>query len=204
MHAHDLPATLPLIEPACLRLDADIHPRVMALVETLMLRHSQRAFAPEGLPLYQLSRLLWAAFGYNRPEHALRTAPSACNSQEMDIFVALREGLFRYDPRTPALVRLSSDDIRPLTGSQEFVAQAPINLIYVADFARMPQVEVEQRAIMAAYAAGAISQNVSLMCAAEGLGCVVRGLIDRARLAPVLGLQPEQHIMLAQTVGHPA
>ena len=204
MNANDLPAALPLIEPACLRLDADIHPRVMALVETLMLRHSQRAFSREELPVYQLSRLLWAAFGYNRPEHALRTAPSACNSQEMDIYVALRGGLFLYDVQAPALVPLSADDIRPLTGSQEFVAQAPMNLIYVADFARMTEVEPEQRPMMAAYAAGAISQNVSLMCAAEGLGTVVRGLIERERLAGVLGLRPEQHIMLAQTVGRPA
>jgi hypothetical protein len=148
--------------------------------------------------------VLWAAFGYNRPDDSLRTAPSACNSQEIDIYVALREGLFRYDARTPALVRISSEDVRELTGEQDFVSVAPINLLYVADYARMPQVEPAARAEMAACCAGAISQNVSLACAAEGLATVVRGLIDRERLGGVMRLRPEQRIILAQTVGRPS
>jgi len=203
MNVHDLPDTMPLIDAACLRLDADIHPRVMALMETLMLRRSQRAFSREPLPLYQLSRVLWAAFGYNRPDTKLRTAPSACNSQEIDIYVAGREGLYLYDAGRPALMRVLSEDVRALTGEQDFVAVAPVNLLYVADYARMPQVVPEARAEMAACCAGAISQNVSLACAAEGLATVVRGLIDRERLGGVMGLRPEQHILLAQTVGRP-
>lgn len=202
--SHDATSNCRLIEPSCLGLDSNISNSAMTLLEILALRCTQREFSPEPMPLYRLSRLLWAAFGFNRPELGLRTAPSACNSQEIDIYVSTLEGLYLYDAQESSLVCIARGDIRALTGSQDFVATAPVNLIYVADYKRMHQVATEQQELMAAISAGCISQNVSLMCAAEGLATVVRALINRNQLAEVMGLRESQRILLAQTVGTPA
>lgn len=190
-----------LVKPSCFVQDAAFSDLGMAMVDILRRRCSQRAFAPAPLPLYQLSRLLWAAAGYNHPDH--RTAPSAFNNQEADVYVALREGLYCYDAGLNLLLNVSAEDIRHLTGTQDFVAEAPVNLIFVADLARMQLVEPAEMLQMAAIAAGCMSQNVALMCAAEGLASVPRALIDREHLAAAMGLRPSQHIILAQSIGEP-
>lgn len=191
-----------LVKPSCLAQDAACSDLGISMVEILGMRCSQRAFAPRSLPWYQLSRLLWAAAGFNRPDH--RTSPSAYNNQEIDVYVALREGLYCYDAGLNLLLNVSAEDIRHLTGTQEFVADAPVNLVFVADLARMQLVEPGEMLQMAAIAAGSMSQNVALMCAAEGLACVPRALIDRQRLAAAMGLGLSQHIILAQSIGEPA
>lgn len=173
------------------------------LMQALRERASSRAFSPEKLPLRVLSNLLWAAFGINRPESGGRTAPSASNSQETDIYVAISEGLFRYDARGHQLIPVLPDDIRALTGRQDFVKDAPVNLIYVSDLSRMTRASVSDRDFYAAAHAGFISQNVYLFCASEGLATVVRASIDRPALARVMRLRPDQKITLAQTVGYP-
>jgi len=150
-----------------------------------------------------LSDLLWAAFGVNRPDIGYRTAPSPMNSQEIDIYVAAANGLYLYDARFHQLVQLSSDDIRRLCGTQGFVAQAPLNLIYVADFSKLGDIDDEKKMFYAAADTGFISQNVYLFCAVFGLGTVVRSWIDRAQLAKTILLKEEQRIILAQTVGYP-
>lgn len=190
-----------LVRPSCLTQDAAVSDLGMSMVDILARRCSQRAFAPASLGMYQLSRLLWAAAGFNRHEH--RTAPSAYNNQETDVYVALREGLYRYDGALSLLLKVGAEDIRHLTGTQEFVAEAPVNLIFVADLARMQLVAPEERLQLAAIGAGCMSQNVALMCAAEGLASVPRALIDRGRLAAAMGLQLTQYILLAQSVGAP-
>lgn len=188
-----------LVKPSCFTQDAAFSDLGMSMVDILGRRCSQRAFAPASLPLYQLSRLLWAAAGYNRPAH--RTAPSAYNNQETDVYVALKEGLYCYDAGLNLLLSVNAEDIRHLTGTQDFVAEAPVNLIFVADFARMQLVEPSEMLEMAAIAAGCMCQNVALMCAAEGLASVPRALIDRERLAVAMGLGVSQHILLAQSIG---
>lgn len=190
-----------LIQPSGFAQDAAVSDLGMSMIEILGRRCSQRAFGARPLPLYQLSRLLWAAAGYNRPQH--RTAPSACNSQETDVYVALEQGLYCYDADLNLLLNVCGEDLRHLTGNQEFVAQAPVNLVYVADLARMPLVPPAERLQLAAVGAGCISQNVALLCAAEGLATVARALIDRQRLAAAMGLRDSQHIILAQSVGEP-
>jgi nitroreductase len=190
-----------LVKPSCFAQDAAFSDLGMSMVDILGRRCSQRSFAPASLPLYQLSRLLWAAAGYNRPDH--RTAPSAYNNQETDVYVALKEGLFCYDAGLNLLLNVSAEDIRHLTGTQDFVAEAPVNLVYVADLARMQLVEPDEMLQMAAIAAGCMSQNVALLCAAEGLASVPRALIDRERLAAAMGLSLSQHIILAQSIGEP-
>lgn len=178
-------------------------PGQASLQQALQRRHTTRAFLPEPLALAQLSSLLWAASGINRPETGGRTAPSAHNWHEIAIYVLLAEGSYLYDPRANQLLLITAEDLRRQSGAQEFVASAPLNLVYVADFSRMTETREEDKPFLAGVDAGFIAQNVYLYCAAAGLGTVVRGLIDRHWLAHALGLKPTQRIALAQSVGYP-
>jgi SagB-type dehydrogenase family enzyme len=176
----------------------------MPLMQALKARHSTREFDSPALPPQLLSNLLWAANGVNRPDSGKRTAPSARDWREIDVYVATADGAFRYDPPTHTLKRSAAGDIRGLTGVQDFVASAPLNLVYVADLDRMGDAGAEQKARFSAADAGFIAQNVYLFCASAGLATVVRGLFDHAVLAKALGLGSQQRIILAQSVGYPA
>jgi len=173
------------------------------LMQVLKDRKSSRAFNTEQLPVQVLSNMLWAAFGINRPDSGKRTAPSARNWQEVDIYVATADGLYLYEARGHMLRRVLAEDIRGLTGRQPFVGEVPVNLIYVADFSRMGGATDEDKVLYSAAATGFISQNVYLYCASEGLATVVRGLVDRPALAKVMKLRPDQKVILAQSVGYP-
>jgi SagB-type dehydrogenase family enzyme len=181
-------------------------PRVdagMPLMQALKARKSSREFADKDLPQQLLADLLWAAFGVNREAEHMRTAPSAHNRQEIDIYIAMRDGVYRYDAIHHALQPLLQRDIRALTGRQEFPAEAALNLVYVANFSRVRDVPHDEAMEVAAIATGAIAQNVYLFCASQGLATVVRGWIDKKVLARVMGLRPKQYIFAAQTVGYP-
>ena len=104
------------------------------LMQVLKLRQTSRSFDSKKLPLQELSNLLWAANGINRPESGKRTAPTAVNWQEIDVYVALPEALYLYEARTHSLTMVVAKDLREATGSQGFVKDAPLNLIFVADF----------------------------------------------------------------------
>lgn len=173
------------------------------LMEALKERKSSREFNPKTVPLEVLSNVLWAGFGVNRPESGKRTAPSAMNWQEIDIYVATAEALYLFDADAHMLRPIVAEDIRALTGAQPFVEEAPINLIYVADFSKMGMATPSDKDFYSATDTGFISQNVYLYCASEGLATVVRGLIDRPALAKAMGLRPDQKIILAQSVGYP-
>jgi SagB-type dehydrogenase family enzyme len=173
------------------------------LMQVLKDRSSSRAFSSERLPLQALSNLLWAAFGVNRPDSGKRTAPSAVNWQEIDIYVATADGLYVYDAKAHRLSPVLAEDIRAATGMQPFVKEAPVDLVYVADLAKTGRVSAEDRDLYTAADTGFIAQNVYLFCASEGLATVVRGTVDRTALAKLMKLRPEQKITLAQTVGYP-
>jgi SagB-type dehydrogenase family enzyme len=173
------------------------------LMQVLKDRTSSRAFSQEELPLQTLSNLLWAAFGVNRPDSGKRTAPSAMNWQEIDLYVALASGLYLYDAATNTLTPVLAEDIREQTGKQPFVKDAPVSLIFVADFSRMGKAKIEDKIFYSAADAGFISQNVYLYCASEGLATVVRGLVDREALAKRMKLKPGQRVLLAQSAGYP-
>jgi len=173
------------------------------LMQALSLRHSEREFSTSPLSLQQLSDLLWAADGVNRPDAHERTAPSAINAQEISVYVALAIGLYRYDVERHALALVSSCDARPVTGLQDFVDVAPIDLVYVADDHRMRLIPEQRRVAYSALCAGAIMQNVYLYCASAGLVSVVRGLFDEPALREALGLSAQQRIVITQTVGAP-
>jgi nitroreductase len=190
-------------ELGAIELPAPALDAMAPLAALLHARRSSRDFSPQPLSRELLSALLWAAFGINRPGSGGRTAPSAHDWQEIDVLVVLDAATYRYDARAHALHLVRSGDLRALTGTQDFVAGAPLDLVYVADFARMTDATDEQRAFFAAADAAFVAQNVYLFCAAASLATVVRGLIDRRRLAHALGLPVHQRIVLAQTVGHP-
>mgnify|MGYP001135414510 CR=1 FL=1 len=173
------------------------------LMQALKDRHSTRQFSTEKLPPQVLSNLLWAAFGINRPESGKRTAPSAVNWQEIDIYVTTAEGLYLYDPNAHSLTPVLDKDIRALTGRQSFVKDVPVNLVYVADFSKMGRASQQDKVFYSAADTGFIAQNVYLYCASEGLATVVRGLIDKPALAKEMNLRPEQKVILAQSVGYP-
>jgi len=173
------------------------------LMQVLRDRNSSRSFSAEKLPDQILSNLLWAAFGISRPDTGKRTAPSAVNWQEIDIYVATAEGLYLYDAKTQTLKPVLSGDMRPATGRQDFVKEAPVNLIYVADFSRMGTATMDDKEFYSAADTGFISQNVYLYCASEGIATVVRGSIDRQALAKAMKLRSDQKIILAQSVGYP-
>lgn len=174
----------------------------MPLLEALAARHSSREFAPRELPVPLLSALLWAGCGVNRPDGG-RTAPSAMGAQEIDVFVALPGGAYRYDAPGHRLELVAPNDLRGVTGYQDFVDDAPMDLVYVADHARMHLVPVDKRAAYACTAAGAVAQNVYLFAAANGLATVIRAWIDREAIADALGLTHDQEVLLSQTVGYP-
>lgn len=173
------------------------------LMECLQLRQSNRNFAATPISIQELSNILWAAAGINRRESNKRTIPSAMNWQEVDIYVFLAEGTFLYDAKSHCLQPISAKDIRYLTGSQSFVKDAPMNLLYVADGSKMAARTDIQGAVYSSSSAGCMIQNVYLYCASQGLATVVRASFDAAPLRKELGLRPDQKIILAQTVGYP-
>lgn len=174
----------------------------MPLLDALAKRRSSREFSRADLPPAVLSGLLWAAFGINRPDGG-RTAPSAIDAQEIDVYVALRSGAYLYDAKAHALELVAASDLRRVTGYQDFVDEAPLDLVYVADQRRMHMVPVGSRERYSSAAAGAISQNVYLYSASAGLATVIRAWIDREAIADALGLAHEEQVLLSQTVGYP-
>jgi hypothetical protein len=141
------------------------------LIEVLRLRRSIREYADRPLPPQVLSDLLWAAFGVNRPATGDRTAPYWRHIMVIDVYAAMADGVWFYDPKQHRLEQRLAADIRAQTGAQDFVATAPLNLVYVAHGERMRDVPAEDRRLFASVDTGFIGQNVYLFCASEGLAC---------------------------------
>jgi SagB-type dehydrogenase family enzyme len=192
-HAQE-PKTVPLPKPQT----TGGKPLMQALNE----RMTRREFSSEKLPQQVLANLLWAAFGVNRAD-GRRTAPSASNMQELDVYAVMADGVYLYDAKAHALRLHLKEDLRAATGGQAWIATAPLNLLYVADYSRMGQRTEENKRENAGTDSGFIAQNVYLFCASEGLATVVRGGIDRPAMEKALKLRPDQHVVLAQTVGYP-
>jgi nitroreductase len=171
------------------------------LMEALAKRSTSRAFATNELSSQQISSLLWAAFGINRPD-GKRTAPSARNSQETDIYVLLKSGAYVYSAASNQLNQVVAEDLRALGGIQAFVKDAPVTLVLVADLAKSGGNNEGSRNF-ASIDVGYISQNVYLFCASEGLATGARALVDQKALGEKLKLRPDQLIVLAQSVGYP-
>ena len=173
------------------------------LMSTLKARASTREFSADALPPQTLSNLLWAAWGVNRPD-GRRTAPSASNRQEIDIYVTLPGGAYLWDAKANVLHPVAPGDHRAATGTQPFPATAALNLVYVADMAKLNRPATDPQQMLNVGAdAGFIAENVYLFCASEGLATVVRASVAKDALAKTLQLRDTQVIVLAQTVGFP-
>jgi nitroreductase len=172
------------------------------LMQALKERRTTRSFAEQPLPPQLLSNLLWAAWGVNRAD-GRRTAPSARNWQEIDVYVATAEGLYVYDAKAHGLKRVVARDVRAQIGAQPHAREAPLTLVFVADEQKMGSADEESRRSYAAADAAFIAQNVYLFCASEGLATVVFAMVDRPGFAQAAGLKPQQRIALAQSVGYP-
>ncbi len=174
----------------------------MPLMQALKLRATSREFAPEPIPPQTLANLLWATWGINRPDSGKRTAPSARNWQETDVYVILASGAYLYDAVANVLKPVAPGDLRGLAGVQGFVKDAPLTLVFVADTARMKGAEPAMQQTYAWADAAFLSQNAYLFCASEGLATGVRAMVDRPPLAKALKLAPTQIIAFAQSVGY--
>lgn len=172
------------------------------LIQTLKLRRSIREFSDRPLPVQVLSDLLWAAFGVNRPGGD-RTAPYWRHIMVIDVYAATADGVWLYEARRHVLLPHSRADIRAQTGLQDFVANAPLNLVYVAHGERMRDITANERRLYASVDTGFIGQNVYLFCASEGLATVFRGAVDYENLNRTMQLGKDQFVTFAQTVGYP-
>ncbi|HAN17779.1 MAG: hypothetical protein A2X13_08495 [Bacteroidetes bacterium GWC2_33_15] len=172
------------------------------LMQVLNERQSSRDFIDKDLTRQQLSDLLWAAYGINRPDAGKHTIPTSRNVQDMEIYVTTKDGAFLYLPKEHALQKVLDNDIRELTGKQDFVKVAAVNLVYVSDFSKAGNGSDEVKTMTAATHCGFIGQNVYLYCASEGLISVFRAYIDNAEIAKVLNLSETKHVIYCQTVGY--
>jgi hypothetical protein len=174
------------------------------LAEAFWARHSTREFNTDrAMPVEVLSNLLWSAYGINRPASSDRTVPSWRHAIESEVYLAEADGAWRYDPRGHRLVQVLTDDIRVQTGMQDFVATAPVNLVYVADGERLEGAKGDEKRFWAFTDTGFIGQSVYLFCASEGLATVFRANVDRDRLQQTLKLPASKFVTCVQTVGYP-
>lgn len=174
----------------------------LSIMEALARRRSTREFAARRLSHRHLSELLWAAIGVNRPD-GHRTSPNWRDMHSIDVFAVMSEGVYAYDPKEHKLVPYKAGNFLAMTGTQDFVATAPLNLLLVADLSRMGSGTDDAKKISAAADSGCIAENVYLYCASEGIGTVMRGNVDRPPLHKALEFKPEQYITYAQSVGYP-
>lgn len=173
------------------------------LMEALKERQTQRSFSSERLPLQTLSNLLWAAWGINRPDIGKRTAPSGRNEQEIDVYVITTDGVYLYDAKEHILKQTLAENIQDIISKQDVVKTAPVNLVYIADYARMAKTPENEKDFFSAIDTGFIGQNVYLFCASESLATFVYHGVDRPALAEKMKLRSSQKIILGQAVGYP-
>ena len=173
----------------------------MPLMEALAKRQSIREYDTRELSRQQLSDLLWATYGINRP-NGRRTAPTANNRQEFDLYVVLKEGAYRYDASAGKLLLVTTEDIRDQIAGRSFAA-APVQLLYIADLSRRSETDENRKFLMAHIDCGYLSQDTGLFCASEGLATCPRATLNREVAAEKLQLRPEQRILLAHSVGYP-
>ena len=172
----------------------------MTLTQALKNRRSVREYELRELNQSELASLLWAACGVNRAD-GRRTAPTGRNVQDIDVYVMLPTGVYRYLAQQNQLEPVNAGDHRAAAGKQAFAVTAPVNLFYVQDLARAMNADEKNTARHGGIHAGAIMQNVYLFCAANGFGTVARDMLDREKLAAVLKLDSTQQIILGQSVG---
>ena len=189
-------------EATTIQLNAPNKHRGEVMMQALEKRQSVREYADKKLSLQDISDLLWAANGINRPERGLRTAPTAGNLQEIDLYVCFEEGAYLYDAKAHELKMVTDKDVRKhLAETQTFVEKSPAVLLIVANTSRMNRYG-DSSLIFSAYGAGIVSQNISLFCSACGLGTVPRAFMNKEKTAEALGLDDTYILHLNHPVGY--
>ena len=177
--------------------------RGSAFMKAISDRASVREFDAQEISLQDLSDLLWAANGVNRTD-GKRTAPSAMNRQEIDVYVINKDGAYLYDATAQTLKAIAPGDHRKaVAGQQEFAATAPVCIVLVANLEKLGDATREQTRLMAAADAGIVSQNINLFCSAVGLATVPRATMQTDELKKTLKLSDTQLLLLNNPVGHP-
>jgi SagB-type dehydrogenase family enzyme len=186
-----------------IKLPAPVKTGGLPLMDAFNLRSSAREFSSNELPAQVLSDLLWAACGINRSDSGKKTAPTARNWQDTDIYVFTHSGIYLYEAKEHKLKFIRNGNHLKATGKQDFVEKAGLSLVFVSDFSKMDkQTAREDKMMYAGVHAGCITQNVYLYCASAGLNTVTRRIMDFEALAPLMGLLADQTIILAQSVGY--
>lgn len=165
----------------------------MPLMDAINNRHSSREFSDFTLTEQQLSDMLWTACGYNRPDK--RTVATALNRQEMSAYVVTDKAVYKYEPKENKLIHINNGDLRDAFAAQDFAKNAPLNIALVADM------EKQVKDIFAAMTVGAMSNNIYLWCASEGLNTVTRASFDQEGMKKALKLSETEEVLLVQTVG---
>lgn len=189
------------------------------ILETVHLRRTNRNIGSREVPLQVISNLLWAAFGVNREKGSFkkpgRTAPSASNSQEIDLYVALKDGLYLYEAIPHKLTPVTVGDFRILSCGRyaaELTKNTPVNIFYVAELSRydlgpdQPDPNIGDPEVQKSYYytdTGFIAQNINLFAASEGLATWFHNC-EKERIREEFNLRPTQRILFAQTVGYPS
>ncbi|NDV58599.1 SagB/ThcOx family dehydrogenase [Bacteroides sp. 519] len=177
--------------------------RPSTVMNSLSERKSTREYSDKELTLADLGDMLWAANGINRPKEGNRTAPSAMNKQDVDVYVIMAKGAYLYDAANHSLNLIIEGDHRALVaGKQDFVLQAPVSLVLVSDFSRLGEPENERVKAMGAVDVGIVSQNISIFCAAAKLATVPRASMEHATLKTTLGLTDAQSPIINHPVGY--
>lgn len=178
------------------------------LMKALEMRRTKRKWKDSNLSDQEISNLLWAACGVTHTEtkksKRRRTAPSACNSQEVKIYIALGNGLFLYDEANHQLIKVLSEDIRKDIGTQKMMRSAPVGLIYVSDYSKLKTFffrDDNQKCFTSTADTGFISQNVYLYCAAANLSTAILSLVDRDKLHRIMGLKDFEKVIYTQVIG---
>jgi SagB-type dehydrogenase family enzyme len=177
-------------------------------MKALEMRRTKRKWKDSNLSDQEISNLLWASCGITHEEtkksKSRRTAPSACNSQEIKIYIAIHNGLFLYDEKNHQLIEVLSEDIRKDIGTQKMMRSAPVGLIYVSDYSKLKTFifkDDNRKWFTSTADAGFISQNVYLYCAAANLSTALLSLVDRDKLHRIIGLHENEKIVFTQVVG---
>lgn len=172
------------------------------LMQCLTERKTERNFDTKPLPPQVLSDLLYAADGISRPD-GRRTIPTARNLQPQQLYVAMPQGVYRYQPKTHTLELYMEGDLRAKCGQQGFHQKAPVVLIYVGDVSKMGK-NAAEKVFYAANHAGYASQNVYLYCTSAGLSTVVCALVKKPELEKALNFSKDLRVQLTQPVAYPA
>lgn len=175
----------------------------LTINQALALRASSREYSAEALSLEQLSGVMWAAAGINRPESKHLTAPSAMALYPIRVYAFTPEGVYRYDEMSHSLVRVVEGDHRELSAAQEFAYTAPLNLVYIADMSRYEGLNLTpaKAEFLAGQDAAGYAENVNLYAAGHNLKAITRGSLKSAEVLTLLGLEKDHTVVLAQTVG---